>query len=159
MFLHLWAMPWSLPAPVMAPVHPSFHPPFHPPGVPRPQCRCPQSRAFFLLYALVEKKFPPEYFSCYKMLEGVRADQWVVPAPGPGGGGMPTIPSMEVRLTVCRNQFSKLVAISFPRRSASVCASVRPGLHVPINVCACLCLCVYCVEVCAEVGANVKASL
>lgn len=61
--------------------------PFHPPVVPRPQCRCPQSRAFFLLYALVEKKFPPEYFSCYKMLEGVRADQWVVPAPGPGGGG------------------------------------------------------------------------
>jgi len=37
-----------------------------------------ESRAFFLLYALVEKKFPPEYFSCYKMLEGVRADQWVV---------------------------------------------------------------------------------
>eukprot|EP00668_Euglena_longa_P000388 GGOE01000498.1.p1 GENE.GGOE01000498.1~~GGOE01000498.1.p1 ORF type:complete len:881 (-),score=226.42 GGOE01000498.1:145-2787(-) len=37
-----------------------------------------EGKAFFLLYALVEKKFPAEYFSCYKMLEGVRADQWVV---------------------------------------------------------------------------------
>eukprot|EP00667_Euglena_gracilis_P004317 EG_transcript_4338 len=37
-----------------------------------------ESKAFFLLYGLVEKKFPAEYFSCYKMLEGVRADQWVV---------------------------------------------------------------------------------